>query len=226
MIDWRETWGTTVHIVNQTSALGAINVAGPKAREVLSHADRRRHLEGGLPVPPPPHDHRRGHPLPRDPPRLRRRGRLGAAPPGVALRGAVGGAARGRRSRTASQPFGIQAQRLLRLEKGHIIVSQDTDFETTPWHVDMGWAVKLDKDWLRRQAPRSLRKQETHDREAGRPTAATPARARALGGRGGQGRRQARRPRHVSSWYSRTLGYAIGLAWVQARARGRGPAPR
>ncbi len=30
------------------------------------------------------------------------------------------------------QPFGIQAQRLLRLEKGHIIVSQDTDFETTP----------------------------------------------------------------------------------------------
>ena len=36
MIDWRDTWGMTVHIVNQTSALGAINIAGPKAREVLS----------------------------------------------------------------------------------------------------------------------------------------------------------------------------------------------
>ena len=159
MIDWRETWGMTVHIVNQTSALGAINVAGPKAREVLVDADRRRHLEGGLPVPPPAHDHRRRHPLPRDPPRLRRRGRLGAAPPRLALRGAVGRAARGRRG-ARHQPFGIQAQRLLRLEKGHIIVSQDTDFETTPWRVDMGWAVKLEKDWF--VGKRALvRKQET-----------------------------------------------------------------
>src|SRR5207244_10983250 len=44
------------------------------------------------------------------------------------------------------EPFGIDAQRLLRLEKGHIIVSQDTDFETTPWRLGMEWAVKLDKD--------------------------------------------------------------------------------
>src|SRR5262249_51661362 len=43
------------------------------------------------------------------------------------------------------EPFGIDAQRLLRLEKGHIIVSQDTDFETTPWRLGMEWAVKLDK---------------------------------------------------------------------------------
>ena len=36
MMDWREAWGHDVHIVNQTSAIGAINVAGPKAREVLA----------------------------------------------------------------------------------------------------------------------------------------------------------------------------------------------
>src|SRR6185295_1738769 len=34
--DWAETWGHKVHLVNQTSQLGAINVAGPKARELLS----------------------------------------------------------------------------------------------------------------------------------------------------------------------------------------------
>ncbi len=39
------------------------------------------------------------------------------------------------------QPFGVEAQRLLRLEKGHIIISQDTDGLTTPHEADMGWAI-------------------------------------------------------------------------------------
>ena len=34
MMDWRESWGHDVHIVNQTSAIGAVNVAAG-ARERL-----------------------------------------------------------------------------------------------------------------------------------------------------------------------------------------------
>jgi sarcosine oxidase, subunit alpha len=43
------------------------------------------------------------------------------------------------------QPFGVEAQRLLRLEKGHLIVGQDTDGLTTPIEAGLEWAVKMDK---------------------------------------------------------------------------------
>jgi sarcosine oxidase subunit alpha len=48
----------------------------------------------------------------------------------------------------AIRPFGVEAQRLLRLEKGHIIISQDTDGLTTPLEVGMGWAVKMTKPFF------------------------------------------------------------------------------
>jgi sarcosine oxidase subunit alpha len=51
--------------------------------------------------------------------------------------------------------FGVEAQRLLRLEKGHIIVGQDTDGLTTPFEAGCGWAVKMDKPFFIGQ--RSLR---------------------------------------------------------------------
>jgi sarcosine oxidase subunit alpha len=42
-------------------------------------------------------------------------------------------------------PFGVEAQRIMRLEKGHFIVSQDTDGLTDPFMADLEWAVKMDK---------------------------------------------------------------------------------
>jgi sarcosine oxidase subunit alpha len=42
-------------------------------------------------------------------------------------------------------PFGVEAQRIMRLEKGHFIVGQDTDGLTDPLMADLGWAVKMDK---------------------------------------------------------------------------------
>jgi sarcosine oxidase subunit alpha len=50
------------------------------------------------------------------------------------------------------KPHGLQVLLQLRLEKGHIIVGQDTDFDSTPRRTDMEWAVKLDKDFVGRQA--------------------------------------------------------------------------
>ncbi|MGI9015674.1 MAG: 2Fe-2S iron-sulfur cluster-binding protein [Euzebya sp.] len=44
------------------------------------------------------------------------------------------------------KPFGVEAQRIMRLEKGHFIVGQDTDGLTQAYGAGMGWAVKLDKD--------------------------------------------------------------------------------
>jgi sarcosine oxidase subunit alpha len=43
------------------------------------------------------------------------------------------------------QPFGVEAQRMLRLEKGHLVVGQDTDALSTPFEVGLGWAVKMQK---------------------------------------------------------------------------------
>jgi sarcosine oxidase subunit alpha len=45
-------------------------------------------------------------------------------------------------------PFAVEAQRLLRLEKGHLIVGQDTDGLTTPRQAGLEWAVKLDKPFF------------------------------------------------------------------------------
>ncbi len=39
------------------------------------------------------------------------------------------------------KPFGIEAQRLLRLEKGHLIVGHDTDALTNPLEADLSWAL-------------------------------------------------------------------------------------
>ncbi|MHB1656749.1 MAG: 2Fe-2S iron-sulfur cluster-binding protein [Burkholderiales bacterium] len=55
----------------------------------------------------------------------------------------------------ALRAFGVEAQRLLRLEKGHIIIGQDTDGLTTPLEVNLNWALKMDKPFFIGQ--RSLR---------------------------------------------------------------------
>ena len=43
-------------------------------------------------------------------------------------------------------PFGLEAQRILRLEKGHIIIGQDTDAISNPLETGSEWAVHLDKE--------------------------------------------------------------------------------
>ena len=60
------------------------------------------------------------------------------------------------------RPFGVEAQRLLRLEKGHIIIGQDTDGLTTPHEADMAWALAKKKPFhvgirsVRMQAEKGL----------------------------------------------------------------------
>jgi sarcosine oxidase subunit alpha len=63
------------------------------------------------------------------------------------------------------RPFGVEAQRVLRLEKGHFIVGQDTDGLTDPFEANAAWAVNMQKPFfvgqrslkiLRARGPRQL----------------------------------------------------------------------
>jgi sarcosine oxidase subunit alpha len=56
---------------------------------------------------------------------------------------------------SALRAFGVEAQRVLRLEKGHAIVAQDTDNLTNPFEAGLGWAVRMGKPFFVGQ--RSLR---------------------------------------------------------------------
>jgi len=60
----------------------------------------------------------------------------------------VWNAARHAGARFGIVPFGVEAQRMLRLEKAHIIVSQDTDGLTNPLEIGVDWAVKMDKPFF------------------------------------------------------------------------------
>src|SRR5204862_3359031 len=46
------------------------------------------------------------------------------------------------------RPFGVEAQRLLRLEKGHLIIGQDTDALTHPFEVNLEWALGKNKPFF------------------------------------------------------------------------------
>ncbi len=61
------------------------------------------------------------------------------------------------------KPFGVEAQRVLRLEKGHVIIGQDTDGLTNPFEAGLGKLEQMDKPFfigqrslaiLRRRGPR------------------------------------------------------------------------
>ena len=64
--------------------------------------------------------------------------------------------------------FGLEAQRILRLEKQHILVGQDTDAESDPFEVGLGWMVKEDKDdFLGLRALRDLKERGPQERLVG-----------------------------------------------------------
>jgi sarcosine oxidase subunit alpha len=44
-----------------------------------------------------------------------------------------------------AKPFGLEPQRILRLEKGHVIIGQDTDSESNLLEAGMPWIFKADK---------------------------------------------------------------------------------
>lgn len=122
------------------------------------------------------------------------------------------------------RPFGVEAQRVLRLEKGHLIVGQDTDALSNPYEADLGWAVKLDKDdFLGKPALRVASERGVEKRLVGfemlsgeRPSGTLPEEANQIVRPGDGPLGLEIIGRITSVRYSPTLDKVIGLAWLPA----------
>jgi len=142
--DWADELDCDVLILDQTDALGAINVTGPASEALL------RGL--GLDAPPAFMHQTRGRVagIPCRVIRLSFTGEVSYelhhdAANSVDLWRAL--------LEAGAVPHGIDALLTLRLEKGHVIVGQDTDFDSTPRRLGMEWAQRLDKgDFVGRDA--------------------------------------------------------------------------
>jgi sarcosine oxidase, subunit alpha len=152
---WMQSgWGQGVHLTNLTEVNAAFNLAGPRSREVLQQL-----TEADLSNEAMPYLAVRDVALAGAPCRLLRIGFTGElsyeihCPAGYGL--AVWEALMAAGQASGIMPFGVEAQRVLRLEKAHIIVGQDTDALSDPISADMAWAVKLDKGNFLGQRPLS-----------------------------------------------------------------------
>ena len=142
---WLADWGDRVHLTDVTQGVGAVNLAGPKAREIMAavtdldcsneafaYLDGKQARIAGVQC------------------LILRIGFVGEVGYEIHFPSAYGqhvwdalmeaGTPHGLR------PFGLEPQRILRLQKLHIIVGQDTDSESTPFGAAMPWIVKLDKE--------------------------------------------------------------------------------
>jgi sarcosine oxidase subunit alpha len=151
--EWAESWLQTAHpewrvaVTPVTTAYASVNVAGPASRELVGR------LSEGIDLTPGafPYMHvRPGRIAGVDDCVVWRIGFTGElsyelhVPAGYGLH--VWEALMAAGADLGVAPFGVEAQRILRLEKGHLIVGQDTDGLTRGFSAALGEAIKLDKD--------------------------------------------------------------------------------
>jgi sarcosine oxidase subunit alpha len=151
--EWIDNWRQTahpewqIHTTPVTTAYASINVAGPKSRELLLL------LTDGVDLSPEAFPYMRvrtGRIAGVDDCFMWRIGFTGELSYEIHVPAAYGlhvwEALMQSGADLGVGPFGVEAQRILRLEKGHFIVGQDTDGLTGPYDVGLGRMVKLDKD--------------------------------------------------------------------------------
>ncbi len=148
MLWWNAQWRLDVDVTNATAAWCGVNIAGPKSREVLAAVC----TDVDLAADAFPYMGVRSGAIGDIPVRLLRVGFVGEL--GYEIHAPAGqGEALWDRLMAAGQsagmrPFGVEAQRLLRLEKGHIIIGQDTDGLTHPHEAHMSWAIARKKPFF------------------------------------------------------------------------------
>ena len=217
-IQWwlQSGWGEGIHAVNVSEVYAAFNLAGPRARDVL-----RRLTDGDVANEAFPYLHTREMAVAGVPCRLLRIGFTGElsyeihCPAGYGRH--IWEAVLDAGSQFDIRPFGVEAQRVLRLEKGHLIVGQDTDGLTDPVAADMELAVKLDKpDFLGQRAIGRVKHDTPRQRLVGFKMV-TPG---VVPDEGLQIVRPAANSQFdiigwvTSSRFSPTLNEAIGLCWL------------
>ena len=207
---WNAVWGLDVRIANVTGALAAVNVAGPHARELMSRLADLDVSNEAFTYLDAKHAHVAG--VPSLVLRIGFVGELGyeihfPSPYGEHVWDSIldHGADLGAR------PFGLEPQRILRLEKMHILVGQDTDSESNVFEASMPWIAKMDKDdfvgkWsLERVQERGFREQLVGFEMANGVVPPEGGQIVVNGRPGG---------RVTSSRWSEHLGKAIGMGWV------------
>jgi sarcosine oxidase, subunit alpha len=206
--------GLTAYVIDRTSALGAINVAGPRARDLLSRlsddpvdaaalavGSHREIVVGGVPC----HAIRAGfvgelsfelhHPRSRGPELwetlLREGADLGIA------------------------PHGLDALDVLRLEKAHLYLGQDTLPDDHPRKLGLGWTVATDKpDFVGKVALQRMAEFPLERKLVGLRFDAPPQRGAPLQlGNEVVGRITSCATSHI-------LGYPVGLGWIRSVAGG------
>jgi sarcosine oxidase, subunit alpha len=145
---WLEWWtaaaGMKVNITNLTAGLASMNLAGPLARGVLAQ------LTGcDLSSPAFPYMDWRQATVAGVPATLMRIGFVGEMGWEIVVAADCGSHLWEQVLRAGASvnllPFGVETQRVLRLEKKHIIVGVDTDALTNPYEAGMAWVAKVDK---------------------------------------------------------------------------------
>lgn len=213
MLFWNAQWRLKVDVTNVTGAFSGVNIAGPKSREVLAKLTDEDISAEGFPYMGVRMATVAGIPC-----RMLRVGFVGElgfeihcpAHSGEALWDAImeAGADHG------IKPFGVECQRLLRLEKGHIIVSQDTDGLTNPLEADMDWVLAKKRPFYIGKRSIDIRREHLDRKLVGFEL------------EGGEGATLPKEchlvikdgdiaGRVTSCSYSPTLGKAIGLAYVE-----------
>jgi sarcosine oxidase subunit alpha len=219
---WLADWGLDVTLTDITQALAAVNLAGPRAREILTrlteldcspeaftYLDAKQARVAGVPA------------------LLLRIGFVGELGYEIHFPAAYGeqvwDAILTAGQPDGIRPFGLEPQRILRLQKQHIIVGQDTDSESTPYGAAMPWAVKLDKDedFIGKWA---LARVAEHPAETALvgfalPNGHVPTEGAVVLGPNGTAAGQVTSARH-----SRQLDKVIGMAWVPAALASDGQA--
>jgi sarcosine oxidase, subunit alpha len=226
-------WGEGVHLADLTDTYAAFNLAGPQSRAVLSKLTERNLAGKAF-----PYMRIRSARVAGVPCRLLRIGFTGELSYEIHCPAAYAAylweALIDAGAEFGIAPFGVEAQRILRLEKAHIIVGQDTDAMTDPLSANLQWAVKLDKpDFLGKRSivrvsengPKQLLVGFKMENPAVIPdeglqivnvlepeTPASPENLEIIGW-------------VSSSRFSPTLGEAIGLCWLPAELAAQNGAP-
>ena len=216
---WLADWDMRVHLTDLTQGTSAVNLAGPKAREIMAkltdqdcsneafgYMDAKRAAVAGVPC------------------LIMRIGFVGEVGYEIHFPAAHGehvwDALLDAGRPLGLRPFGLEPQRLLRLQKMHILVGQDTDSESTPYAAAMPWIVKLDKEgeFIGRWALEHYAEREPATALVGFTMANghVPTEGSVVV-QGGVAAGQV-----TSSRYSPQLGKVIGLAWVDSSLTGDG----
>jgi sarcosine oxidase subunit alpha len=219
-------WGKGAHLTDLTEAFAAFNLAGPQSRAVLQ---KLTPLDLGNETFP--YMHARQGEVAGVPCRLLRLGFTGElsyeihCPAGYGLH--LWEALLEAGSAFGIAPFGVEAQRVLRLEKAHIIIGQDTDALADALSVGLEGLVKLDKpDFLGRRSLMRVARAGSRQRLVG----FRMARQGAVPEEGLQIVEHRQGKLGIIGWisssrFSPTLGEAIGLCWLPAGLAGQSGAP-